>query len=45
LTAQAEQLARELLDYKISIDQHANDRYGALPVEIQPTADAGRGSA
>jgi hypothetical protein len=31
-TAEAEQLARELLDYEIRVDENANDRYGAFKV-------------
>ena len=31
-TAEAEALARELLDYEIRVDQDANDRYGAFRV-------------
>jgi hypothetical protein len=31
-TAEAETLARELLDYEIHVDEHANDRYGAFRV-------------
>jgi hypothetical protein len=31
-TAEAQQLAKELLDYEIKIDQHANDLYGAFRV-------------
>ncbi len=29
-TAEARQLARELLDYEIKVDQNANDHYGAF---------------
>ena len=31
-TAEAEALARELLDYEIRVDENANDRYGAFRV-------------
>lgn len=31
-TAEAEALARELLDYEIRVDENANDRYGAFKV-------------
>jgi hypothetical protein len=31
-TAEAETLARELLDYEIHVDEQANDRYGAFRV-------------
>lgn len=31
-TAEAEQLAKELLDYEIRVDQNANDTYGAFKV-------------
>ena len=32
ITAEAQALARELQDYEIKIDQHANDTYGAFKV-------------
>ncbi len=52
-TAEADALARELLDYEIRVDQNANDRYGAFKVgthddlvtalglSVQPHAQAG----